>query len=613
MKIALQSGALEEEIQFVKQVGVEHVVWGGPESPAGYLELELLVRTRDFFEKHGLQLGVIENVPTSFYDRIMLGLPGRDEQIENYCRTLRNMGRAGIPVMGYNWMALGGISTDQVRGRGGALERRFDLESALRAPAASLDWRGHSRPDRPIHLPDIEVTTEQMWDHLIYFLERVLPVAEEAGVRLAAHPDDAPIPSFLGVARILSSLEDLERLIDAVPSPSNGIDFCQGTISEMAGVDVVEAIRHFGAREKIFFAHFRDTQGTLPTFTEVFMDEGDTDMLAAAQAFRDVGFNGLIRADHTPGVVGDNLHAHRGFAFQVGYMRGLSQAANTFQASEEAGDRTMRLALTVNCWIDEDLMFTQQLSATHVMAEAIGPDADGQWDVRTLAALRNRVEKAGLELIGINRLPQQLDRTILGKTGRDEEIEAVCRFVEDAGAAGIPLLCYEWVTSTASHDVTQMWHHITYFLERVIPVAEKAGVRMAYSPGDALTATTGEAAALNSVEGLKRLMEIVPGSCHGLDFHPSVLVATPGTDVMEAARFFGSNEKIFMITTDNIINEGDIDILEVLQTCRASGFRGPLRPGRQPAMPPDTDWGHKARALAVGYLRALLQAIEQGR
>ena len=273
----------------------------------------------------------------------------------------------------------------------------------------------------------------------------------------------------------------------------------------------------------------------------------------------------------------------------------------------------MRLALTVNCWIDEDLMFTQQLSATHVMAEAIGPDADGQWDVRTLAALRNRVEKAGLELIGINRLPQQLDRTILGKTGRDEEIEAVCRFVEDAGAAGIPLLCYEWVTSTASHDVTQMWHHITYFLERVIPVAEKAGVRMAYSPGDALTATTGEAAALNSVEGLKRLMEIVPGSCHGLDFHPSVLVATPGTDVMEAARFFGSNEKIFMITTDNIINEGDIDILEVLQTCRASGFRGPLRPGRQPAMPPDTDWGHKARALAVGYLRALLQAIEQGR
>jgi mannonate dehydratase len=265
----------------------------------------------------------------------MLGLPGRDEQIENYRRTLVNMGKAGVFVMSYNWMALGGISTDQVRGRGGALERRFDLESALRAPIAALDWRGGFRPGRAIHLPDVEVSTEQMWDNIVYFLERVLPVAEEAGVRMAAHPDDAPFPSFLGVARILDSVDSLERLINAVPSPCNGVNFCQGVMSEMAGVDVPAAIRRLGATGKIFFAHCRDTQGVMPTFTEVFMDEGDTDMIATVQAFRDVGFSGCIRADHTPRVVGDNAHGHRGFAFQIGYMKGLAHAADLLSRKKE--------------------------------------------------------------------------------------------------------------------------------------------------------------------------------------------------------------------------------------------------------------------------------------
>ncbi|MBM3263450.1 MAG: mannonate dehydratase [candidate division Zixibacteria bacterium] len=336
MKIALQLGVSEEETKFACQVGVEDVVWGVPESPKGYLDPDLLLETRDFFANRGLRLGVIENVPSSFYDKIMFGLPGRDEQIESYCTTLRSMGRAGIKVMSYNWMALGGISTDQIRGRGGALKRRFDLDSALAAPTAALDWRGFFRENRPIHLPDVEVTTEQMWDNLVYFLERVLPTAEEEGVKLAAHPDDAPIPSFLGVARILNSVESFDRLIDAVPSPSNGINFCQGTFSEMPGVDVVKTIRRFGSKGKIFFAHCRDTKGTLPTFTEVFMDEGDTDMIATVQAFREVGFDGLIRADHTPWVVGENPHGHRGFAYQIGYMKGLAHAATAIEQRKGA-------------------------------------------------------------------------------------------------------------------------------------------------------------------------------------------------------------------------------------------------------------------------------------
>jgi mannonate dehydratase len=252
-------------------------------------------------------------------------------QIENFCKTLENMGRAGIPVLGYHWMALGGISTDQVRLRGGAVSRHFDLEAALQNPTASLDWRGPAAPDRPIHAPDLEIPAEAMWENLAHFLEGVLPAAEAAGVKLAAHPDDAPIPSFMGIARILGSLEALQHLLDLAPSPSNGLDFCQGTISEMPGVDIVAAIRHFGRQGKIFFAHFRDTRGVVPTFTEVFMDEGDTDMAAAMQAYQEVGFDGLMRADHTPRVWGDNPYSHRGFAFEIGYMQGLLDASKNLR------------------------------------------------------------------------------------------------------------------------------------------------------------------------------------------------------------------------------------------------------------------------------------------
>ncbi|MFH1566488.1 MAG: mannonate dehydratase [Gemmatimonadota bacterium] len=394
MRIALQLDTTDEDAGFARRVGVEHVVWGGPESPLGYLDLEILGAARRFFADRGLSLGVIENVPVTFYDRAMLGLPGRDVQIDNVCRTLTSMGRAGIPVLGYHWMALGGISTDQIRGRGGALERHFDLEAARRAPAAALDWRGPVRPGRSVHLPDVEVGAEQMWDNLVYFLRRVVPAAEAAGVKLAAHPDDAPIPEFLGVARILGSPAGLQRLIDSVPSPANGIDFCQGTISEMPGVDVLEAIRAFGRQGKIHFAHFRDTRGTVPKFTEVFMDEGDTDMLAAVEAYRQVGYDGLIRADHTPWIVGDSPRAHRGFAFQIGYMRGLEHTVAQRGTGVPPSGEPPDLALAVDADEDEELLFAQQFGVSRVTPRAAsGPPHPGSPGE---AARRNRVAQAGL-------------------------------------------------------------------------------------------------------------------------------------------------------------------------------------------------------------------------
>ena len=206
----------------------------------------------------------------------------------------------------------------EVEARALAQARRF-----LAAGAAILDVGGEStRPGAQT------VTAEEE-------LERVLPVAESAGVKMAFHPDDAPIPEFMSVARVLSSFEDFKHLIDAFPSPANGIDFCQGTFSEMSGLDVVEAIHYFGGRKRINFAHFRDTRGVVPQFSEVFIDEGDTDMAAAVRAFNEVGFDGLVRADHAPRMIGDDRQEHRSFAFQVGYMRGLFQAVELLAAGKD--------------------------------------------------------------------------------------------------------------------------------------------------------------------------------------------------------------------------------------------------------------------------------------
>lgn len=330
MKIALHLGVSQRDLQFAQQLGLKYVVSALPANPKGYLELDDLCSIREQFARHNLSFDVIENLPTPHYDKVMFGLPGRDQQIAHVCTTIRNMGKVGISVLQYQWMLLGGLRTDYSPvGRGGARVSRFDWDVAKRSPIAALDWR-HG-PDGLIHTPDRELSAEQVWDNLTYFLQHVVPVAEEAGVKLAAHPDDAPIPSFMGVARILSSLEGLQRLVDTVPSPCSGLGFCQGTIACMTGVDMIDAIHHFGRQDKIFFAHFRNPRGQVPVFEEVFPDEGDSDMVAAVRAYRDVGFDGVIRVDHAPAVIGDT-HSERTFAYQVGYFKGLVDAVEILDA-----------------------------------------------------------------------------------------------------------------------------------------------------------------------------------------------------------------------------------------------------------------------------------------
>jgi mannonate dehydratase len=325
MKIALQASESDEHIAFVRSLGLRDVVCGMPAEVDGVVPLSALEQRRDRFAANELDWGVIENLSPTLYDEIMFGAPERERQLEGVCRTIENIGKVGIPVLQYQWMLLGGLRTEySPTGRGGARYPRFDGTIARHMPAACLDWLGRGKHRYP-HIPDRPLSAQQVWSNLEWFLKAVVPVAESAGVRLAAHPDDAPIAEYLGVARILIDVDSLQRVIDIVPSPNNGIGFCMGTIGTMAGSDVVDAIRRIGSQGKVFFSHFRNPRGKVPAFEEVFPDEGDIDMVAAVAAWNEVGFDGVIRIDHCPGVVGDNLRADRSFAFQVGYLRGLMQ------------------------------------------------------------------------------------------------------------------------------------------------------------------------------------------------------------------------------------------------------------------------------------------------
>ena len=210
----------------------------------------------------------------------------------------------------------------------------------IRGGAVSSEWR-HKDFDDSIRYDEGETSHEVMWANLKYFLEAVVPVAERCGVYLAMHPDDPPIPRVRGLARIMTSPDAFERMLSLVDSPHNGITFCQGCFSEM-GVNIPSTIRRLGHR--VHFVHFRDVIGGADDFVETFQDEGQTDMHAALQAWKDVGFNGIIRPDHVPLLPGIEQGHDVGFKaagyfsgrasgytmmgrlFAVGYMRGLMDA-----------------------------------------------------------------------------------------------------------------------------------------------------------------------------------------------------------------------------------------------------------------------------------------------
>ena len=271
--------------------------------------------------EYDLNLSVIEGyLPI---EQIKLG---RDDgsELEELKQLVRHMGQAEIPILCYNFMA----GTDWVRTRldaperGGALVTGFNLKDVQQAFLL-----GHDSMGTPYKRDEEVVAANDLWRRLGRLLEELVPVAEQAGVTLTMHPDDPPLPALLGKSRIMNSVESFEKLIQLVPSPRNAICFCQGTFATM-GVDLVDAIRRLGSH--IRYVHYRDVRGCPESFVETFHDNGPTDMPATMRALREVGFDGPIRPDHVPQLVGEEDgepgYTMLGRLFAYGYIRGLMQA-----------------------------------------------------------------------------------------------------------------------------------------------------------------------------------------------------------------------------------------------------------------------------------------------
>jgi mannonate dehydratase len=285
--------------------------------------VERLVRLRERVETFGIALDMVP-LPLSSYEvrrsehpNILLGRsPERDREIDDICQMIRNAARAGIPAVKYNLTLLGVVRTGTEPGRGGARYSTFIYDKATADPPLTVAG---------------PVTADVYWERITYFLERVIPVAEEYKVKMACHPQDPGMPrgkGFRGVETVLGSVDGLKRFVGIKSSAYHGLNFCQGTVSEMLerpGEQIFDVIRYFGARKKIFNVHFRNIRGRFLDFRETFIDDGDVDMLKALRVYKEVGFDGMMMPDHVPSMTGDAGGA-QAFAYTFGYIKALIAA-----------------------------------------------------------------------------------------------------------------------------------------------------------------------------------------------------------------------------------------------------------------------------------------------
>jgi mannonate dehydratase len=292
-------------------LGKQFTAAAGPRPPTLRWSALDLAQLRTAVEAHGLVLECIEGVPKNLLDKAMLGLPGAEEQIANFQATIRAMGQAGVTVLGYNWIPDGVWRTAKAaHGRGGALVTAYDHAVGQRIATGMLPPRDEAA----------------MWANWERFITAVLPVAEEAGVRLSLHPDDPPVPSLDGVARIFRSEEGFARAMSFADSPMHGIAFCTGTFAEAGAAPMMRALRRFARAGRVHYVHLRSVHGVLPSFQEAFIDEGTVDPVAVLRELLDAGFDGFVIDDHVPHVVDDTVWGHRGRAYATGYIAGVLRA-----------------------------------------------------------------------------------------------------------------------------------------------------------------------------------------------------------------------------------------------------------------------------------------------
>jgi mannonate dehydratase len=327
MKLGCQSApSNEKHFQYFARYGVRNIC-GYPEIADGrlYATVEELNRLRDMGDRNKISIDCIAPpfLESSHIDRekhpaIMLAQsPERDRDIEALQMLIRNCAAAGIPSIKYNMSILGVLRTGRSPGRGDSSYSTWRFQEARANPALTRAGR---------------VDADAAWERITYFLERVIPVANEYKIRMACHPHDPGVPpeGYQGVVRVLGTVDGLRRFVAIKESPYHGLNFCQGTVSEMLqkpGEEIYDVIRYFGSRQKIFNVHFRNIRGRRDDFVEVYPDEGDIDFVEAIQAYKEVGYSYMMMPDHVPEAP-DDPQGLQSFAFCYGYIRALIQAAD---------------------------------------------------------------------------------------------------------------------------------------------------------------------------------------------------------------------------------------------------------------------------------------------
>ncbi len=304
----IEPEASPEELLFARQLGLKYVYTWVKEQQRSY---EALLALRQKVEAAGLTLYNTGSYELGKSDKIHLGLPGRDETIEEFKTFIRNLGRAGIHTTTFTWEPTQVWSSEPGENRG-ATSRRVDLDEMQRRPFT------HGR----------EYTEEEIWNNFEYFIKQILPIAEEANVRLALHPNDPPAKSLGGIPCLIHSFESYKRAFAIADSPYLGMEFCTGCWLE-GGEDfgnIFEAIRYFHEQGKIFIVHFRNVSATLPHFTETFLDNGYMDMYQVMKTFCEIGCDGTMTLDHTPKFA-PGFEQGSGTAYAIGYMRALMERA----------------------------------------------------------------------------------------------------------------------------------------------------------------------------------------------------------------------------------------------------------------------------------------------
>lgn len=277
--------------------------------------------------RHGLQLFAIENFDPAHWSDILFDGPRRQQQIETVKTLIRNAGAAGVRVIGY-YFSLAGVfgRTVSRQARGGASSVGMNgVDEFVSAPLPnSMAWNMVVEPGACGDRPAVDVET--VWHRLTRFLQEVVPVAEAAGVTLAAHPDDPPLDVVRGQPRLITRPQHYQRLLDLVPNPANALEFCLGTVAEMPEGDVYDAIDRYSRQRRVAYLHFRNVRGRAPHYHETFIDEGDVDMPRVLRILRRNGFKGVLIPDHAPQMTCD-APWHAGMAFAMGYMSCLLRSA----------------------------------------------------------------------------------------------------------------------------------------------------------------------------------------------------------------------------------------------------------------------------------------------